>query len=225
MTGGNGRDSTSAERIRVLRDRLIEAALPHVPFDGWSEKALLSAAADIGLERGDVHAAFADPPRDSVRHFAEWTDRRMLARLDEATLDGLKIREVITLAVQVRLEELAAHREAVRHAFGFLSLPGNHALGVQCLCRTVDEIWHAAGDASTDFSYYTKRGLLAAVLGSTMLYWLEDRSEEYADTRAFLDRRIGDVMLIPKLRGRIQGAASRLAAPCRSMFRRATRAS
>ncbi len=200
MTG----DAGAAERIQALRDRLVEAALPHVPFDGWTLRALAAGAADTGLGIGEVHAAFPDPARNSVSHFAAWTDRRMLDRLAGTDLDSLRVRERVSLAIRLRLDVLAAHREAVRHAIGFLSLPGNQLLGLGCACRSVDEIWHAAGDRSTDFSYYTKRGLLAGVLLSTTLFWLDDDSDGFADTAAFLDRRIADIMRIPEIRGRLR---------------------
>ena len=200
MTGDTG----AAERIQALRDRLIEASLPHVPFDGWTLRALAAGAADIGLGIGEVHAAFPDPARNSVSHLAEWTDRRMLERLAGTDLDSLRTRERVSLAIRLRLELLAAHREAVRHAIGFLSLPGNQLLGLGCACRSVDGIWHAVGDRSTDFSYYTKRGLLAGVLLSTTLFWLDDDSDGFADTAAFLDRRIADIMRIPEIRGRLR---------------------
>ena len=200
MTGDTG----AAERIQALGDRLIEASLPHVPFDGWTLRALAAGAADIGLGIGEVHATFPDPARNSVSHFAEWTDRRMLERLAGTDLDSLRARERVSLAIRLRLELLAAHREAVRHAIGFLSLPGNQLLGLGCACRSVDGIWHAVGDRSTDFSYYTKRGLLAGVLLSTTLFWLDDDSDGFADTAAFLDRRIADIMRIPEIRGRLR---------------------
>lgn len=200
MTGDTG----AAERILTLRDRLVEASLPHVPFDGWTLRALVAGAADIGLGSGEVHAAFPDPARNSVSHFSTWIDRRMLDRLAGSDIDSLRTRERVSLAIRLRLDVLAAHREAVRHAIGFLSLPGNQLLGLGCACRSVDEIWHAAGDRSTDFSYYTKRGLLAGVLLSTTLFWLDDDSDGFADTAAFLDRRIADIMRIPEIRGRLR---------------------
>jgi ubiquinone biosynthesis protein COQ9 len=107
--------------------------------------------------------------------------------------------------VRARLEQLAPHREAVRRALSYLALPQNAALGAKCLYRTVDAIWYAAGDTATDYNFYTKRLLLAGVYSSTVLFWLNDKSEGYAETWAFLDRRIAEVVKLGGALGRTVG--------------------
>jgi len=186
------------------RDKLIAAAMPHVPFDGWSVTALRAGARDLGLPDGDVEELFPGGVRQAVRHFSHWADRRMLAALGEVDLTELRIREKVALAVELRLKVLEPHREAVRRGLSWLAMPQNAMLGTRLLCRTVDDIWHAIGDRSVDFSFYTKRGLLAGVVGSTTLFWLDDDSEDGAETSAFLERRIGDVMKIQGARRRAE---------------------
>jgi ubiquinone biosynthesis protein COQ9 len=190
------------QRRREERDRLLEAALPHVIFDGWSLTALFAGARDAGLTAGRVHLVFVEPERDLLTHFSDWADRRMLVRLSAMDLPSMKVRERVTAAVRVRLEELAGHEEAVRRAVGSLPLLGNVGLAMRDGYRTVDAIWRVAGDATTDFNFYTKRCLLAAVLASTTLFWLDDGSDGHSRTWEFLDRRIAGIMAIPKLQGR-----------------------
>jgi ubiquinone biosynthesis protein COQ9 len=200
-----------AQRDRQhIRDRLLEAALPHVVFDGWGTTALIAGAADLNMPVGQIHAVFTNPERDLLTHFSDWTDRRMLARLSEMALPSMKVRERITAAVRARLDVLSGHEEAVRRAVGCLALPGNAGPAARDGFRTVDTIWRIAGDESTDFNFYTKRGLLAAVLASTTLFWLEDRSDHHADTWTFLDRRIADIMRIPKFQARVNSFMARL---------------
>ena len=195
-------DPSPDQDVADRRDRLIEAALAHVPFDGWSPAALRAGGRDLGLAPGDVDDIFPGGLRQALRHFSRWADRRMVAALDEADLSELRIHEKIALAVEMRLDILAPHREAVRRGLSWLAMPQNAVLGGRLLYRTVDDIWYAIGDRSADFSFYTKRGLLAGVVGSTTLYWLDDKSEDGADTSAFLARRIGDVMKIHSVRRR-----------------------
>jgi rpsU-divergently transcribed protein len=123
---------------------------------------------------------------------------------------GLKIREKVTLAVRTRLVQHAAHREALRALASFLAMPANTGLAARSLWRTVDAMWHAIGDTSTDFNYYSKRALLAGVYGSTVLVWLDDSSEGFADSCAFLERRIDNVMAIERGKARVQRALSDL---------------
>ena len=191
------------------RDRLLEAALVHVPFDGWSRRALIAGAADRGIDPGVARRLFPRAGDDMLAHLERWADRQMLARV--GPLDGLRVRDRIAKLVRTRLEVLDPHREAMRRATAARLLPSNALAACGSLWRTVDLMWAAAGDDAHDASYYSKRSLLAAVWTSTFLFWLDDRSEGCADTWAFLERRIDNVMQIGRLRGRFDDALGGLA--------------
>lgn len=191
------------------RDRLLEAALAHVPFEGWSRRALLAGAADLGLDPATARRLFPRGGDDMLVHVERWADRQMLARV--GSLEGLRMRDRIAKLVRTRLEVLAPHREAMRRATAARMLPGNALAACGSLWRTVDLMWAKAGDDVRDASYYTKRALLAAVWTSTFLYWLEDRSEGFADTWAFLERRIDNVMQIGSVRARFDDMLGGLA--------------
>lgn len=199
--------------LPTLRDALIEATLPHIAFDGWSLAALRRGAEDIGLPPEAVERAFPGGAADAVAHFIAKADRDMLDALDKMDLPSMKVRERIATAIRVRLEQAAGHKEAVRRALSFLALPQHAGLALKSLYRTVDAIWYAAGDTATDFNFYTKRALLAGIYSATLLYWLEDKSEGHEATWAFLDRRIANVMSIPKLTGKLRGVAGKLPNP------------
>jgi len=197
------------------REALIEAMLPDVPFDGWSRAALRAAARRIGLPPAEALALFPNGPADFAACFSRWADRRMLDRLERLPLDQLRVHERVALAVNTRLEIVEPWREAVRRALTILSLPHNTPLAMRLLYETVDGIWYATGDSATDFSFYTKRATLAGVYAATLLYWLEDHSPGSADTRAFLDRCLGDVARLGQARQRVQSAVDRLPNPLR----------
>jgi ubiquinone biosynthesis protein COQ9 len=182
------------------RDRVLEAALVHVPFDGWSRRSLHAGAADLGLEPGLARRLFPRAGDDLLVHLERWADRQMLARV--GALEGLRVRDRIARLVRARLEVLGPHREAMRRATAARVLPSNGFAACGSLWRTVDLMWSAAGDDARDASYYTKRSLLAAVWTSTFLFWLDDRSPDCNETWAFLDRRIDNVMQIGRLRAR-----------------------
>jgi ubiquinone biosynthesis protein COQ9 len=186
------------------RDRLLEAALAHVPFDGWSRRSLVAAAADLGIDQGLARRLFPRGGDDLLAHLERWADRQMLARIDTEELQTLRVRERIARLVRARLEVLTPHREALRRATAARLLPGNALTATASLWRTVDLMWAVAGDRANDFSYYTKRSLLAAVWSSTFLFWLDDRSDGLEATWGFLERRIDNVMQIGSLRSRIE---------------------
>ncbi len=206
------------------REALLKATLLHVPFDGWTHTALMAGARDAGIEPALANNAFAGGVAELLDFYHRAADIEMVRALeDHPDLGTMKIREKVALAVRLRLEANAAHREAIRQALSFLALPTNAPLGAKCLYRTVDAIWYAVGDRSTDFSFYTRRGLLAGVYAGTVLYWLNDKSEGFADTWSFLDRRIGDVMKLYELRARVDRFADQLPDPFRHFRRPAGR--
>jgi len=190
------------------RDRerrlLLAATLPHVAFDGWSMAAMRAGAHDAGMPEADVRRLFSGGPDELVRFFVAEADRTMEEELARRNLGNMRIRDRIATAVRVRLEQHDANREAIRRALALQALPQNGPGGLRALYRTVDAMWHAAGDTATDFNFYTKRMLLSGVYMATLLYWLDDKSEESSDTWAFLDRRIDNVMQIQKTRGRLE---------------------
>jgi len=203
----------SMTRLQAQREALVEAALEHVPFDGWTKQALLAGAEDLDLSPGEVDRLLPDGIRQAIVTYVEMTDRKMIAALDEKGLENLKIRDRIATAVKTRLELVEGQKDTVRAALAFMTLPQNAALGLKLTHGTVDAMWVAAGDTSTDHNWYTKRMLLAGVYGSTLAYWLDDTSEGHADSWAFLDRRIGNVMQIPKITAKIGKAGKFAAAP------------
>tara|TARA_A100001037_G_scaffold12867_2_gene11977 strand:+ start:1779 stop:2435 length:657 start_codon:yes stop_codon:yes gene_type:complete len=199
-----------ASRREEPQRRYLAAVLRHVSFDGWSVRALKHAARDLGEEVEAVRQALPGGASEWVGAFIKAADQDMLGALAQQDLESLKIRERIALAVRLRIEAVAPHREAVRRGIAVHALPFNAAHAFRSLYGTVDAIWAGIGDSSTDFNFYTKRVLLAGVYSSTLLYWLDDHSDGYVDTWSFLNRRIENVMGIQKVRGRVDGLAKRM---------------
>jgi ubiquinone biosynthesis protein COQ9 len=197
------------------RAALITAILPNVAFDGWSRPALRAAARRIGMPADEALALFPNGAAELVACFSRWVDVRMLDRFEAMVPQSSRIADRIALAIATRLEIIAPWREAVRRALSVLALPRHAPLGLRLLYETVDGIWYAAGDRATDFSFYTKRVTLAAIYAGTLLYWLEDSSPDFADTHAFLERRLSEVASIAKARQRFETALERLPNPVR----------
>lgn len=185
--------------IELLR-RLAEAAARHAPFDGWSEKAFAAAARDCGISEAEARLAAPRGAPDLAAAFHRAADAEMLRRLGGADLSRLKFRERVAWAVRLRLEIVARDREAVRRAAAFYALPTHAAEGAKLVWETCDAIWTALGDASRDYNWHTKRLTLMGVYGATLLVWLNDELEDQAETWAFLDRRIEEVMQVEKLK-------------------------
>ena len=178
--------------------RVLEAALAHVPFDGWSERTLQAAMVDAGVAPGLAHALFPRGGVDLALAYHARGDAEMTARLAAMDLSALRFRDRIAAAVRARLE--LADRELVRRGTTLFSLPMHAADGAKAIWGTADRIWTALGDTSRDLNWYSKRATLSAVYGATVLYWLGDESSDRQATWDFLDRRIDQVMQVEKLK-------------------------
>ena len=178
--------------MESAKNRLLQAALPHVPFDGWSEVTLDAAMRDSDIAPGLAHALFPRGGVDLALAYHALGDVQMLDALGQTDLTTLRFRERITTAVRLRLQQ--ADRELVRRASALFTLPQNAPDGSRAIWGTADAIWTALGDTSTDFNWYTKRATLSAVYGTTVLFWLGDDTPDHQPTWDFLDRRIENVM-------------------------------
>lgn len=185
------------------KDRLLEAALVHVPFDGWSDRTLRMAAAETGVDTALARALFPRGGVDLALAYHARGDAGMAAALAAMDLTALRYRDRIATAIRSRLE--LADQELVRRGTTLFSLPQHAADGAKAIWGTADRIWTALGDTSQDLNWYSKRATLSAVYGATVLYWLGDSSEGHKATWEFLDRRIDGVMQVEKLKASVRG--------------------
>ena len=191
------------DHIHEARERLIEAALPHVVFDGWSKATIEAAIAESGVDAGLARQAFPRGGIDMALGFHRQIDRKLAEELEKADLRDLRIRDRIAHCVRRRIELIGEHREAVRRGATLLALPLHAAEGARAIWETADIIWDACGDTATDYNWYTKRMILSSVYSATLLYWLGDTSPNSANTWSFLDRRIDDVMRFEQTKARL----------------------
>lgn len=179
------------------RNRLLDAALIHVPFEGMNDRALAAGARDIGMSAEMARVHFPDGGAGLAAAYHRRTDNELGLALAAAPMQG-RIRDRIADAMWRRLE--LADPELVRAGAATFALPQNAPLGARLMWETADRIWTGLGDTSNDVNWWTKRATLASVWGAVVLYWLGDVSDGDADTRAFIDRRIDDVMRIEKFK-------------------------
>lgn len=182
---------------------LLDAALPHVAFDGWSEETFRAAITDCGVNPTVARALCPRGAVDLALAFHKRGDEAMVQRLKDADLSAMRFRDRIAFAVRARLEAVE-DKEAVRRGTTLFSLPHQSADGAKAIWDTCDAIWTTLGDTSDDVNWYTKRATLSAVYGSTVLYWLGDDSPGHSATWDFLDRRIDNVMQIEKVKAQVR---------------------
>jgi ubiquinone biosynthesis protein COQ9 len=154
---------------------------------------------------------------DALNHAAGFTaalaerwslavDAEMTATLCAQDLKAMPVRKRIRTAVLTRLAILKPHKQTARKAALFLASPLQLPLALKLVAQTADAMWRAAGDTATDFNWYTKRTILAAVYTATEIAWFGDDTPDESATAKFLDARIENVMHYEKLKAQVRTA-------------------
>ena len=207
-------DASDPKAVAVLN-----AALLHVPFDGWSDAALTAGAADAGVEQHLVSELFPRGAVDAIALHSRLADTEMVLAFQALPETPQKIHLAIRALVLLRLELVNQNKDAVRRALTKLALPAQAKLSAELLYETVDAMWRAAGNTDTGFSFYTRRATLSAVYSATLLAWLADNSGDMGKTAAFLDRRLANVAAMPRATAPLRGVKTAVEQFARSMLK------
>lgn len=195
--------------LERIRRQLALSVGENAAFDGWTDKAVALAAEQAGIPLEQARLAMPGNAVGLIDLFGQAIDRELAAAFPPQRVAAMKVRARIREMLWERLRLQAPAREAVRRALAILAMPQNLPAAARLSWRTADHIWRLAGDTATDYNHYTKRLTLSTVYGSTLLFWLGDESEGQADTAAFLDRRIDEVMRFEAFKARWRSGADR----------------
>uniref|UniRef100_A0A0B7A0T7 Ubiquinone biosynthesis protein n=1 Tax=Arion vulgaris TaxID=1028688 RepID=A0A0B7A0T7_9EUPU len=187
------------EYEHLIRQRILQASIPHVQEYGWTKKAIEAGARDEGLPPV-AHGMFPRGGAELV-HFFNVKSNLELAKtlkleVENAKSQGVRKLETIPFirdALKTRLKMIVPYRNTWPQAMAILALPQNLPESFSNLLKLTDDIWFYAEDRSVDFNWYTKRLSLAAVYAATETYMIQDKSPDLQDTWTFLDNRLENV--------------------------------
>jgi len=189
----------------AIKDKILEHALQHVPFDGWTKVAFESALQDASIKLETGYQLFPKGEADLTLYFHEYGDKKMLEALAETDLGALRYSEKIAEAIWLRVTVVESHQILIKKLMATFLLPVNMLPGTKLVWGTADKIWNFMDDDSEDYNWYTKRMILSGIISSTFLFFIGDHSEGFIDTREFINRRINDVMDFEKLKSHARG--------------------
>jgi ubiquinone biosynthesis protein COQ9 len=182
----------------------LDSMLPLVPLYGWTSRALAETLKEAGLDVSEAAWRFPGGAPEMIEIFLGLSLTRAVARVTPEIAGEMRLGKRVRAVVDALLDELSSNKDATRRAAAWLILPRQAALSARLMVTLVDGIWHAAGDQSSDFSWYTKRGSLAAIMLPTLLFWLNDMDFDNATTLAFFDRRLDGLAAIGRARSRVR---------------------
>jgi len=195
MTDSDGNDSFRLGLAPLIADAAA--------FDGWTDQAVASAAGIAGVDPEAARFAFGGKAMAMIVAWTRAIDAEMVAALPPERLATLPIRERIRALIEFRIDAIAGREEALRRALIVMARPGNVVAAARLGWKSADVMWRLAGDTATDTNHYTKRATLGGIYAATLAVLADDRSEDHADTRAFLSRRIDGVMRFEKFKAQV----------------------
>lgn len=187
-----------------IRAALVRDVAANAAFDGWGMRAVDAAAAAHSIDADLARLAFDGGAMAMIDAWFAHVDAAMTEQLPPETLAAMGMTRRITVLIEARLKILAPSRESLRRALSILAMPHHVTQAARLGWRAADAMWRLAGDTATDFNHYTKRASLSAVYASTIAVFLDDESDGHADTRAFLARRIANVMQFEKWKASVR---------------------
>lgn len=190
-----------AEKYAERKVLLLKELVKLLEKNMWSSGLIKEAEQLCGFDIGYHKILFDGDNSQLLKEFEAWQDELMLKKLEVLERPS-KIREQIALALELRIMQVVSKNVAMNNSAYFL-LPSNILAGNESACHTCDLIWKYAGDKSTDFNYYTKRGLLLPVYLSAKSFYFADNSENHKETREFIKNALDNIINIASFKSRI----------------------
>ena len=216
MSAAVAQEPASLDDLRVL---LAPAIADAAAFDGWSEAAVRDAAQIHGVDPEAAVFAFSGGAMQMIEAWVRSVDAAMREALPAERIASLKIRERIASLVQFRLDAIAHQKEALRRALTIMAMPQNAPRALALGWQSADAMWRLAGDTAADYNHYTKRLTLGSIYAATLAVYVNDKSDDNADTRAFLDRRIEGIMKFEKAKAQFLRPREEMFSPARLLGR------
>lgn len=186
----------------ALKQDILATALDLFESNGVSRETLARAAEKAGHASTLARILFPDGIPQALSLLHAQLDTQMETALKEAWQADWRTPQIVTSAIRARLT-LMQEKSAGHRAIGaYILHPARFSLLQKHCFQTVNRIWYMAGDTATDYNYYTKRGLLAYVYESTLLYWLKNPTQDLEATFQFMERRFSQVAKIPKAKAK-----------------------
>ncbi|XP_075045560.1 ubiquinone biosynthesis protein COQ9, mitochondrial isoform X2 [Mixophyes fleayi] len=199
-TDQGGEESEGYESVEQLQERILTAALVFVPEYGWTSEAIAQGAKSLDLSSAAA-GMFGSEGGELVLHFVSQCNRKLAEMLEEehklvqlGSAEKKPTAQFLRDALEARLKMHIPYMGQWPQALGILLLPHNIPSSLKLLTAMVDDIWHYAGDQSTDVSWYTRRAVLAGIYNTTELVMMQDNSPDFEDTWSFLQNRVSEAM-------------------------------
>lgn len=192
-------DDARQSKTDAIRSQILDAALKHVPAEGWSRQAIVLGAEEAGFP-SEVHGMFPSGGYELVSHFVAKCNTDLLKHMQAETNNGQKDvadpLDFLVRAVKFRLQMIAPYKSNWPQALALIALPPNVPTALAQVLTMVDDMCYYSGDRSVDFGWYTRRVGLATIFKMVEIFMLQDSSPDHQETWKFLKNRMDEAAQI-----------------------------
>ena len=185
------------------RKLILRESLKLIKINGWNDNLfeLISKKNNIKFEK--IIPLFPNGYKDLLKYYFDELNHKITIASKKLNLSKIKTHEKVRALIHLRLLEYKKEKDSIRRAYFTLLLPSNSKIFSIIMFRIVDQIWFLAGDTSTDFNYYSKRGILFAVYNSSVIF-LINNDFNITKTLNFLDKKLQKVSKIPNIKSNLK---------------------
>lgn len=191
------------ENKAEITNKFIESLL----FEGWSQKTLEKAIEAAGVDKNQMAILYPGGIAEFTQEFIDECNKQALQIAAEPSFIKLKTQEKVRELIFARIKTYhfkLQNLEALKKFMAFNVKPFQVGDSLKNIYDFSSDVWYAIGDKSTDFSFYTKRLSLSLIYSKSMLYSLNDKSENLQSTQKFIQNSIDGLMKINKLKAKIK---------------------
>lgn len=207
------------------KEKILAEFLKICSFDGWSEEALSKAINICGIDEKFSQIIFENSCLGLAEFYCEFYNQKSAEKIAKIeNFSDQKIRDKIRFSLYARFEVESENQIALQRLMNFYFSPKNFtsvemglrpsAQGFAACYNISDFIWKNIGDQSTDFSFYSKRLILAKIIWRSLLVFVKEEPKNSGDsfpfprTKSLIDSQIEKVMKFEQSKTRLKTFSS-----------------
>ncbi|EAZ64002.2 hypothetical protein PICST_66543 [Scheffersomyces stipitis CBS 6054] len=181
---------------KSVESRILTKAIEFIPEHGFHQNTITQAIRALGYPdslQSVITNSSNSPDFSLVLHWLKVQRQKLEQHLVDPTSEFHTIKdeyERVAYAIKKRLQYNGPIINQLGSGLSHLVVPYNVSQSLAELHSLSDDIAFYAGDMSHDLAWYTKRVGFSSIYVSSELYQLQDSSEGFRRTNAFVDEKV-----------------------------------
>ena len=187
----------------IDKNTLLEEFLASLNANRWTNSNYLSVVSKSAISDIIWNSNFPLDLKDLTIFFIN----KSLEKIELPTRD-----QFIEMNTQARLEiillsylnQFKDNKLIIKRLIKYFKSTESFTTSPESIYLISDKFWNLIEDTSVDFNFYTKRFILMSVIVPTILFWVEDESENSLNTNEYIKKCFNRSMKIGKIKNKIK---------------------